>query len=71
MGWCSGTELFDKFCEIMFEPKDKDFNTILKKVINAFEDMDWDCHQDSAYWDTPAVKQAMMELHPDWFEEED
>ena len=34
MGWCSGTELFDKFCEIMFEPKDKDFNTLLKEIIN-------------------------------------
>ncbi len=69
MGWCSGTQLFDSFCEIMFDPKNTDFNSILKEFINALEDMDWDCHQDSTYWDKPVVQQAMRELHPDWFED--
>ena len=70
MGWCSGTYLFDMMCKIFFEPKNTDFNEMLKMLINAFEDMDWDCQQDSAYWDYPVVQKAFRELHPDWFEED-
>ncbi len=71
MGWCSGTQLFDLFCQIMFEPKNTDLNETMKQIIGAMEDMDWDCHQDSVYWDTPVVQKAMRELHPKWFEDEE
>ena len=71
MGWCSGTKLFDDLCSVFFDPKLTDFGVILKRIIVAFEDMDWDCHQDSDYWDTPVVQKAMRELHPDWFEEDE
>ena len=68
MGWCSGTKLFDGICKVLFEPENTDFNEILKQIINEFEDMDWDCQQDSQYWDTPAVRKAFQELHPEWFD---
>lgn len=71
MGWCSGTQIFDAFCGIMFEPENTDFNEILKQFIAELENMDWDCHQDSAYWDKPVVQKAMRELHPSWFEDDE
>jgi len=71
MGWCSGTRIFDAFCSIMFDPENTDFNEILKQFIEELEYMDWDCHRDSAYWDTPVVQKAMRELHPDWFEDKE
>jgi hypothetical protein len=43
----------------------------LKHIIVALEDMDWDCQQDSSYWDEPLVARIFRELHPDWFEGED
>ena len=70
MGWCSGTEVFDAFCKIMFEPENTDFNEILKQFIDKLEDMDWDCQDGSYYWEYPAVQKAMRELHPDWDWEE-
>jgi hypothetical protein len=70
MGWCSGTQLFDMIVDILLEEQ-KDIKMILKQIISEFEMMDWDCESDSKHWDTPIVKQAFKELHPNWFEEED
>lgn len=69
MGWCSGTELFDKICETALLDDLLPFDTqvkLLVAVISAFEDHDWDCQDDSGYADHPAVKAAMQQVHPDW-----
>ena len=70
MGWCSGTRIFDTFCAVFFDPKTTSAHEILVKIISELEMMDWDCQQDSSYWDTPAVQKAMKEIHPDWFKED-
>lgn len=70
MGWCSGTETFDVAVEVVLDnetpTKDK-----IKKLITAWQNMDWDCEADSRYWDHPVVRQAFRELYPDWFEDEE
>ena len=70
MGWCSGTEIFDQIAAIILSDKPLDKKATLKTVIKSLEDGDWDCQQDSAYYDHPLVQEAMKELHPHWFEED-
>ena len=80
MGWCSGTDVFDTVCEAMLNPKNinVDPNTglivsntkeVLKKVITELEEMDWDCQEDSEFWESPIVQEIFKNLHPDWFDE--
>ena len=38
---------------------------IYKKVIDAFEDHDWDC-QDECIGDDLAFDKALKDLHPNW-----
>lgn len=79
MGWCSGTDIFDVVCETMLNPENVnvDPNTgltvsntkeVLKKIIVELELMDWDCQQETEFWDSPIVQEVFKELHPDWFE---
>ena len=71
MGWCSATYIFDNVASfILDEEKELSKKEILKQLINELEDGDWDCQQDSSYWETPAVRKAFLELHPEWFEED-
>jgi len=72
MGWCSGTELFDAVAEsIINSPLTrKEKVKILVTLIEAMEDQDWDCQQDSRYWNEPLVAAAMKVVHPSWFEGE-
>ncbi len=68
MGWCSGTVIFDDICDALLsekKPKPTPEQTI-RALAAALEDGDWDCQQDSAYWDHPVVRKVMKELHPDW-----
>jgi hypothetical protein len=70
MGWCSATEIFDKMAKFVLEseqPHDAKFNT-LRELAVALENGDWDCQQDSVYWDDPIVQEVMRDLHPHWFE---
>ena len=80
MGWCSGTDVFDIICDAMLASKNTnvDPNTglimsntkeALKKIITELEEMDWDCQQESEFWDSTIVQEAFKDLHPDWFEE--
>lgn len=72
MGWCSGTEIFDKVLkevintDLPAENKDR----IVRVLIDALEDGDWDCQADSRYYKHPIVQHAMRDLHPDWFTDE-
>lgn len=69
MGWCSATEIFDVVVgEILHPGLDKE--GIIKLLIETLENNDWDCHQDSVYYDNPIVQKILKELHPRWFEEE-
>jgi len=69
MGWCSGTEIFDKVAWALLDKEPKHLKEVLGLLIDALEDSDWDCQQDSDYWDHPVVQEIMRELHPDWFDD--
>lgn len=71
MGWCSGTEIFDSVVAALVDEEKPDVETTIKQLINALEDGDWDCQQDSAYWGHPLVNKAFKDLHPSWFEDDD
>lgn len=66
MGWCGGTDVFDDVMKEIL--KTKPLNTrLVKTLINALENHDWDCQSDSRYFDKREVRQVFEELHPDWF----
>jgi hypothetical protein len=60
MGWCSGTELFDNVVKAI--PKECLSVELFKKLISAFEDMDWDCEYESKYSSNQMFKEAMKQL---------
>lgn len=68
MGWCSATEIFDSVAGFVLKadaPKELKFE-VLKKLADALEDQDWDCQEDSAYYNYPLVESVFRSLHPDW-----
>lgn len=69
MGWCSGTEIFDKFVELLLDNNMKQEQK-LEKFIDIMWDHDWDCESDSEYWDHPTVRSVFKKMKPDWFEDE-
>ena len=73
MGWSSGTQIFDVFCDALLGDGERKMTkqSALKVIIKALEEGDWDCHQDSQYWDHPLVQKVMRKLHPEWFEEDE
>lgn len=68
MGWCSATTIFDNVAGALLYKKPEKPEVILENLIEALEDGDWDCQQESAYWDHPVVRKIMKKLHPAWFE---
>lgn len=72
MGWCSGTDVFDPVVATVLETDIPEGakREIIKSLIDALEDGDWDCQDDSFYMDNPIVRSVMRELHPSWFEDE-
>jgi len=71
MGWCSATVIFDVVAEHILSDAPIDKKAILLLIANILEDGDWDCQQDSVYYEHPLVQEIMKELHPHWFEEDD
>lgn len=67
MGWNNGTIIFDGMCKALLCDKLEDKKEILKKLITILDDMDWDGQNESDYWTHPIVKEAMKELHQEWF----
>lgn len=67
MGWCSGSTLFGKIIEAAIEeiPDDENRKRFYLKAIEAFEDEDWDTH-DECLGEDDAFDAALKELHPDW-----
>lgn len=70
MGWASGTELFDRCIDALLDKK-RTKEERIRDVIEAFEDADWDCQQESEYYEHPVVGKVFQAIHPDWFEEEE
>lgn len=68
MGWCSGTDIFDEVVQSL-KAGDAPKET-LKKLAVVLEDHDWDCQNESKYWDDPDIREIFQELHPSWFEDE-
>jgi len=71
MGWCSGTEIFDKVLKVILKKNSKMSEEatlmVIKALSKAMEDHDWDCQQDSDFYNHPLAKKA----RPDWHEHED
>jgi len=68
MGWCSGTELFDRVLELLIEARQNHiaWDTLTEDLVRAFQQHDWDCESDSEYWPTvvgPAMAR-MKQLNP-------
>lgn len=72
MGWASGSTVFSEVISAVKEHvKEKDVRkAIYIPIIEAFEEKDWDT-QDECIGEDDAYDEAIMELHPRWFEDED
>ena len=69
MGWCSGTEIFDRIAKIVIEnPQMNNRKELLVTLIDALEENDWDCQSESEYIEHPLVRSAFIEIDPDWQE---
>lgn len=73
MGWCSGTDIFDKVAEKLIDMKlpEEQQEEILTVLIDEMENHDWDCQSDSAYYGTPLMDKILKKLHPHWYEDEE
>jgi hypothetical protein len=71
MGWASGGQLFIETWQAAREgiPEEKRV-AAAKRMITSFEERDWDT-QDEAEGIWPEVDQALRELHPAWYEDDD
>lgn len=67
MGFCSGTDIFDPVAKYVLESSltDEQKSGVIRALIVALEDHDWDCQDDSAYVSHPIVQEVLEELHPD------
>jgi hypothetical protein len=72
MGWGSGVDVFDAIVPaILDKPMNvDDKKALIKAVILALQERDWDTESDSEYWKHPLVREVFMDLHPDWFDDE-
>ncbi len=66
MGWCSATLIFDSVVAGLLGDKDK--KEVIKDLIEALENEDWDCQCSSDYFNHPIVKECFIELDPEWEE---
>jgi hypothetical protein len=67
MGWCSGTDLFDKVMDALFKADTIDKERFIEELILSFQNQDWDCEQDSEYWEHPVVNKVFRKMYPEWF----
>lgn len=71
MGWCSGTVVFDAVCDAILSNKKIDKQELLEQFISVLHDMDWDCEQESEYFNHPTVKKAFTRLGYGYYYEDD
>jgi hypothetical protein len=70
MGWASGSELYDKVIDAARDAIPDPFvrTNFHKKMIEAFEDADWDTQNECVGQDV-AFDAALYDLHPYWEDE--
>ena len=66
MGWCSATEIFDHVAGVLLGEDTKDPKEVLTELAWVLRDRDWDCEQESRYYDHPVVQEVMKEVFPQW-----
>jgi len=73
MGWCSGTRAFDASIEAAIDAGVKGAKLIdfAVHVMGVLEDMDWDCHSESDYYDHPTIRLAFQQVHPGWYDDDE
>ena len=70
MGWGSATVIFDNVCKSLLKvDKQLTVEETICSLVIELENADWDCQQDSDYWNHPIVQKIMRKLHPNWFED--
>ena len=69
MGWCSGTQIFDDVLDLVLANDEVDKKELVKVLIEALGNQDWDCEGDSKYWEHPLVRDVFKEMYPHWFVE--
>jgi len=69
MGWCGATPIFDRVCDKLLVNGKIDKQAILEELIDVLKDMDWDCVDESQYFDHPLVKKAFYALGYDYHDD--
>lgn len=79
MGWTGGTPIFDAVAKIVLDPAFNFVNgavidqvklDILKALVKALGDEDWDTESESDYWNHPIVQRAFREAFPGLYEDD-
>lgn len=72
MGWCSGTDIFDRVVEMILKTNTSDDEKykLIYALGEVLEGNDWDCQGDSDYRNEPLVRKALIDLGNDWLDEE-
>jgi len=67
MGWGSGTPIFDDVAKVVMKRKitQSDKKIILKTLVNAMRDQDWDCEGDSDFYDDPFIRKEIFCIEDD------
>jgi hypothetical protein len=77
MGWSGGHLVFDpvvkKVLELVAlrEISEDRATEIIKALVVALEDADWDTQNDSKYFNEPLIRLVFMDLHENWYFEGD
>ena len=68
MGWARGTELFDGVIDAALPMTMTAVNRqyLFEKILDLFMDYDWDCINESKYWENPDFQVAYQKLCPDY-----
>lgn len=72
MGWCSGTDIFDRMVQMILKTgaTDDEKYQLIYALGEVLEGKDWDCQGDSDYLDEPLVRKVLVDLGNAWLEEE-
>lgn len=67
MGWCTGGYVLSESWDLIKNdiPDEKKV-FVAVNLIRVFEKYDMDCYE----WDDPWLKQALVIVHPSWYEDE-
>jgi hypothetical protein len=63
MGNCGLTEVFDPVIKVLLDNKQVKRKKVIKVLIQALEQKDWDCQTDSVYYEHPLVNKVFRDLY--------